>query len=115
MNVYDTLKNTIFIVVPVAIIVCLMIYIIGYPEISLGLLIGIVGGLGKTCIMSNSVIYGTSPLISFLLRFVVIGVAFVVGILVSMHAFFASVAGVFFVHIIFIMDQVRVNNVGELR
>ena len=115
MNVYDTLKNTIFIVVPVAIAVSLMIYILGYPEIALGVIIGVAGGFGKTWIMSNSVIQGTHPMLSFLLRFFIIGVAFVLGILVSIHAFFASVAGVFFVHIVFIMDQVRANNVGELR
>ncbi len=115
MNVYETLKNTIVIVVPVAIIVCLIFYILGYPEVALGVFIGVTGGFGKTWIMSNSVIHGTHPMMSFFLRFVVIGVAFVLGILVSIHAFFASVAGVFFVHLVFIMDQFKTSNIGELR
>lgn len=115
MNVYGVLKNTIFIAVPVSMVVCLMSYGLGYPGIALGLLFGVAGGVAKSFVMSYSAIHDANRLGSFVLRFFVIGVAFVLGILVSIHAFFAAVAGVFFVHIVFIMDQVRASNIGELK
>ena len=115
MNVYEVLKHTIFIAVPVTMVICLMCFGLGFPQIALGVLLGVAGGMAKSFVMSFSAIHDTSRVISFVLRFLIIGLAFVGGILISSHAFFAAVAGVFFVHIVFIMDQVKASNIGELR
>lgn len=115
MSAYGVLRNTIFIVVPVSVVVCLVTLGIGYRELAMGFLFGVTGGIAKSYVMLYSAIHDTNRLLSFALRFLIIGVAFVLGILVSIHAFFAAVAGIFFVHIVFIMDQVRASNIGELR
>jgi len=115
MNVYDVLKKTIFIAVPVTLLICLMSYGLGFSEIAVGIFFGVAGGMAKSFVMSFSAIHETSRIISFILRFLIIGIAFAGGILISTHAFFAAVAGVFFVHIVFIMDQINASNMGELR
>jgi hypothetical protein len=115
MNVYEVLKHTIFIAVPVTLVICLMCFGLGFPEIALGVLLGVAGGMAKSFVMSFSAIHETSRVISLIIRFLIIGIAFAGGILISNHAFFAAVAGVFFVHIVFIMDQVNASNIGELR
>ena len=115
MNVYGVLKNTIFVAVPVCLVICIISYALGYQGVAQGLLFGVAGGLAKSFIMSYSAIHDVNRLFFFVLRFLIIGIAFVLGILISINAFFAAVAGVFFVHIVFIMDQVRTSNIGELR
>ena len=115
MNVYNVLKNTIFIAVPVTLVICLGSFGLGFPEIALGILFGVTGGMAKSFVMSFSAIHESNRVISFILRFLIIGIAFTGGILISKHAFFAAVAGVFFVHFVFILDQINASNIGELR
>lgn len=115
MNSYDVLRNTIFIAVPVAVLVFLILYGFGYSGMALGFLFGATGGMGKSFIMTYSVIHGSSSVKAFFFRYLVIGIVFVCAILISTHAFYAAVAGVFFVHVVFITDQVRASKIGELR
>ncbi|MBN2297163.1 MAG: hypothetical protein JXM72_01140 [Deltaproteobacteria bacterium] len=114
MNVYDVLKHTIFVVVPVCILICLVIYVIGYTHIALGLFLGVAGGTGKALFMTYSAMYDVKPVVSFLLRYIILGIVMVSAIQISMHTFFAAVAGIFFVQIVFVMDQVKASNIGEL-
>jgi hypothetical protein len=114
MNVYYLLKHTISITVPVAAMACLIAYSFGYTEISLGLLIGVIGGMGKTFIMTNSVIHGTNPILSFFFKYLTLGGALILGMLVSIQAFFATVVGIFFVNVVFIMDQIKADSTEEI-
>ncbi|HHO77300.1 MAG TPA: hypothetical protein ENN05_12865 [Deltaproteobacteria bacterium] len=115
MNVYDVLKHTILVVVPAGVLVCLIVYALGYAHIAFGLLLGVAGGTGKTLFMTYSAMNDVKPIVSFLLRYIILGIVMVLAIQISMHAFFAAVAGIFFVQIVFIMDQVKASSIGELR
>jgi len=115
MNVYDVLKHTIFVVVPVGVLVCLIFYGIGSAAIALGLMLGIAGGTGKIAFMTYSAMYDLKPLLSLLIRYIILGIAMVLAIQISINAFFAAVAGIFFVQIVFVMDQVKASSIGELR
>ncbi len=115
MNVYEVLKHTIFVVVPVGLLVCLIFCGIGHTVLALGLLIGIAGGTGKVLFMTYSALYGVKPIISLLVRYSILGIAMVLAIQISIGAFFAAVAGIFFVQIVFVMDQVNTSSIGELR
>ncbi|MGC9324507.1 MAG: hypothetical protein ACP5G0_07145 [Desulfomonilia bacterium] len=114
MDFFSYVKNTISVAVPVGLIAGGVVYILGYGDISAGLFIGIAGGIVKSFLMSYTVVTGSGPVKAFLLRYCIIGIVFVGGILVSMHAFFAAVAGVLFVHVLFISDQVRASRTGEV-
>lgn len=104
---FTFVRHTFAIVIPAGLVACLVLLILGYTDMALGILLGVVGGMVKSFLMANSVIREKNSVKSFLLRYLAIGVVFVLGILVSLDAFFTTVAGLFFVHIIFILDQVK--------
>jgi len=114
MNVYDFLKHTILIVIPASILVCLVLYCIGYPQIALGLFIGVAGGAGKAIYMTYSAISDVSPIISMFFRYFILGIVMVLAIQISIHSFFAAIVGIFFVQIVFVMEQVRASSLGGI-
>ncbi|MBN1635175.1 MAG: hypothetical protein JW920_01600 [Deltaproteobacteria bacterium] len=100
-------RHTFVVVVPAGLVACLVLFILGYADIAQGVLLGVGGGMVKSFLMANSVMRDRSAVKSFLIRYLAIAIVFVLGITISVNAFFATVAGLFFVHIIFILDQVK--------
>ncbi|HDP26059.1 MAG TPA: hypothetical protein ENN34_11530 [Deltaproteobacteria bacterium] len=114
MSFTGYVKNTIAAVVPAVLVLGAVAYTLGYGDITVGLLIGSTGGIAKCCVMSYAAVAGSGRVMSFVIRYLIIGVVFVGGILISMHAFFASIAGVLLVQVIFVSDQVRANRTEEV-
>lgn len=114
MGVFSYVKNTISLSVPVAGAAGLLAYVLGYPEVSIGVIIGAVGGIGKSVMLTNSVLHGAGPMKTFFARYALVGGIFVAGALISLHAFFAAAAALLFVHVLFIIDQTRLGNAGEV-
>ncbi|MEA2101891.1 MAG: hypothetical protein U9P80_04870 [Thermodesulfobacteriota bacterium] len=103
----EYIRRTVMIVLPVAIVACLVLCVIGCFDIAFGVLIGVSCGVSKSLLMIHSVVNEQGAIKSFFLRYLIIAIAFILGIMVSMGAFYGSAAGLFFVHIMFIVDQVR--------
>ncbi|HPX50468.1 MAG: hypothetical protein GXY28_10315 [Bacteriovoracaceae bacterium] len=114
MNVFSYVKNTISLSVPVAGAAVVLAYMLGCPEVSVGILIGAAGGVVKSLMLTNSVLNGSGPVKTFLARYAVLGGIFVAGAMISLHAFFAAAAAVLFIHVLFIMDQTRADKAGEI-
>jgi hypothetical protein len=114
MNVFSYVKNTISLSIPVAGVAGVLAYVLGYPEVSIGILIGIAGGIAKALMLTNSVLHGAGPVKTFLARYAVVGCIFIAGAMISLHAFFAASAAVLFIHVFFIMDQIRAGKAGEI-
>ncbi len=114
MNIFSYVKNTISLAVPVAVAAGVLSYVLGYSEVSIGILIGAAGGIAKALMLTNSVLHGSGPVKTFLVRYALIGCVFAAGAMISLHAFFAASAAVLFTHVLFIMDQIRADKAGEI-
>ncbi len=107
-------QHTVAISVPVSLVASVLFFALGYPDMACGVLIGAAAGMLKSYLLGRQVVTGQRSLALFFLRYGVVALAFVLGIMLSLKAFFAAVAGLFFVHVVFIMDQVRTDSTEEI-
>ena len=114
MHVLSYVKNTMSLSLPVAGAAGALAYMLGYPEVSIGIIIGVIGGIVKSLMLTDSVLRGSGPVKTFLVRYVILGCIFIAGASISLHAFFAAAAAILFVHVFFIIDQTRAGKAGEI-
>ena len=115
MESYDLIRHTLNISGLVLLVLAAIAAIMGYSNIALGLLLGGCGGCIKSYLMVHAALSVGSPVKSFLSRFAVIGAVFAGAAYVSMETFAAAAAGLMFVHLVFIWEQVKFSKTEEVQ
>ncbi len=107
MEVVDFVRRTLIIVVPSAVVFSVFIFLMGHSDLSMGFLLGVSSGLLDVTIMAAFTLKATNYIKSFIVRYVVVGLIFVLAVLINIPSFFACVGGFFFAKVVFVADQIR--------
>ena len=111
---FGLVRGTLRLTGPLGLVIALIFLFTGYPDVSLGIALGIGGGILKSFMMAHSVLNQDGAVGSFLLRYLLIGAVFFVGGWISMPCFAAAAGGLLLVHVVFILYQIKTAETEEV-